>query len=213
MVDAAVTGIGGVGIGFRVWHPRNPTPTRNHTRCDFSVDLAAPGLLGSHCFVRGPVDDSPRAGGQEAATVIISRRQTRMVTAVLIVGLLFVAGSVGRAVADDTTRKRKDISLMVRKFSRGVMNVLTCWVEVPKNMALRWKETDPFTGIIYGHVEGVIWMAARLIGGVYEVVSFPFPYPDDYAPLIEPEFILSPLWGEAPPIMTEKSVNPAKSFE
>jgi putative exosortase-associated protein (TIGR04073 family) len=136
-----------------------------------------------------------------------------MVTAVLIVGLLFVAGSVGRAVADDTTRKRKDISLMVRKFSRGVMNVLTCWVEVPKNMALRWKETDPFTGIIYGHVEGVIWMAARLIGGVYEVVSFPFPYPDDYAPLIEPEFILSPLWGEAPPIMTEKSVNPAKSFE
>jgi len=142
-----------------------------------------------------------------------SRRRTRIVGAVLVVGVLVVLGAATRAGADDTTRKRKDISLMLRKLGRGTMNVLTGWVEVPKNIALRWKESDPFTGVVWGSIEGTAWGFARTIGGFYEIVSFPFPYPDDYAPLIEPEFILSPLWGEAAPFMTDKSVNPSESFE
>ena len=130
-----------------------------------------------------------------------------------MVALLVVIGSAGRAGADDVTRKRKDISLMFRKLSRGAVNILTGWVEVPKNISLRWKETDPFSGTIMGGVEGIAWGFARTVGGFYEIFSFPFPYPDNYSPLIEPEFILTPLWGEAAPFMTDKPINPAKSFE
>ena len=142
-----------------------------------------------------------------------SRRRTPMVAAVLLVALLVVIGSAGRAGADDVTRKRKDISLMLRKLGRGAVNIITGWVEVPKNIAVSWKETDPFSAFVLGGVEGIAWGFARTVAGFYEVVSFPFPYPDDYVPLIEPEFILTPLWGAPAPFMTDKSVNPADSFE
>jgi len=139
--------------------------------------------------------------------------RTRIVAAVLVVGLLVLVGSATRAGADDVTRERKDVSLMLRKLSRGVVNVVTGWVEVPKNIAIRWKDSDPFSGVLWGSAEGIVWGFARTVGGFYEIVSFPFPYPEDYAPLIEPEFILTPLWGEAPPFMTDTPVNPAESFE
>jgi putative exosortase-associated protein (TIGR04073 family) len=69
---------------------------------------------------------------------------------------------------------------MFRKLSRGTINILTGWVEVPKNIAIRWKDSDPFSGFIWGGIEGIGWGFARTVGGVYEVISFPFPYPDDY---------------------------------
>ncbi len=144
---------------------------------------------------------------------MIPRTRTAFVGAVLIVALVVILGGATGARADDMTRKRKDISLMMRKFGRGVMNVLVGWVEVPKNIAQMWKESDPFTGVVVGGCIGVGWGFARTVGGFYEIFSFPFPYPEDYAPLIEPEFILTPLWGEAPPFMTDQPVNPARSFE
>lgn len=140
-------------------------------------------------------------------------KRRAIVGAVVIVGLLTVMGSAGRASADDLTRKRKDISLMFRKLGRGTMNLLTGWVEVPKGIATMWKETDPFTGVVVGGISGAGWGFARTMGGLYEMVSFPFPYPDDYAPLIEPEFILPALWGEPAPFMNDKPVNPSQSFE
>jgi len=142
-----------------------------------------------------------------------SRRLRPMIAVLLLVAVLGVVGSVGKAGADDATRKRKDVTLMFRKFSRGVVNIFTCWVEVPKNISLRWKETDPFSGTVFGTVEGIGWGFARFVGGLYEIFSFPFPYPDNYAPLIEPEFILTPLWGEPAPFMTDQPVNPSESFE
>lgn len=141
------------------------------------------------------------------------RRRTPIIAAALIVTLLVVVGSATRAGADDVSRKRKDVSLMFRKLGRGTLNVLVGWVEIPKNIALRWKETDPFTALVLGGIEGTAWGFARTVGGFYEIFSFPFPYPDNYAPLIEPEFILTPLWGEPAPFMTDKSVNPSESFE
>jgi len=137
----------------------------------------------------------------------------RAIVGAVVVGLLVVLGSASRASADDVTRKRKDISLMFRKLGRGTMNLLTGWVEVPKGIATMWKESDPATGFVVGGISGIGWGFARTVGGLYEIFSFPFPYPEDYAPLIEPEFILTPLWGEAAPFMTDKSVNPAESFE
>lgn len=141
------------------------------------------------------------------------KMRMRIVGATLVLGLLVCVGSVSRAAADDFSRGRKDISLMFRKLGRGVMNVLTGWVEIPKNIAVRWEETDPFSAAVWGGIEGIGWGFARTVGGVYEIVSFPFPYPEDYKPLIEPEFILAPLWGEAPPFMKDETMSPAEAFE
>jgi putative exosortase-associated protein (TIGR04073 family) len=127
--------------------------------------------------------------------------------------MLVVLGAATQAQADDQSRKRKDISLMFKKLGRGTMNVLVGWVEVPKNISLRWKETDPLSGTVWGGFEGIAWGFARTVGGVYEIVSFPFPYPENYDPLIEPEFILTPIWGDPAPWMTDEPINPADSFE
>jgi len=142
------------------------------------------------------------------------RTRTLTIGFALFLGLVFATAPVRTAQAqDDVTRDRRDVSLMMRKLSRGLINIVTGWVEVPKNIALRWKQTDPFSGFVWGGISGIGWAFARTVGGVYEVVTFPFPYPKDYAPLIEPEFILTPLWGESPPFMTSEPVNPSKSFE
>jgi putative exosortase-associated protein (TIGR04073 family) len=142
-----------------------------------------------------------------------SRARNRILGAVLAVGLLVVLGAASQAQADDFTRNRKDISLMFHKLGRGAVNIMTGWVEVPKNIAIRWKETDPFSGTVWGGIEGIGWGIARTLGGVYEVVSFPFPYPEDYEPLIEPEYILTPLWGAPAPFMTDETLSAAESFE
>jgi putative exosortase-associated protein (TIGR04073 family) len=135
-----------------------------------------------------------------------------MVGIALVLGLLVVLGEATVAQAQEQARDRRDISLMFRKLSRGAINVLTGWVEVPKNIAERWKQTDPFSAIVWGQIEGHAWAFARTAAGVYEVVTFPFPYPADYEPLMEPEFILTTVWGEPMPFMTEPPVNPADSF-
>jgi len=145
-----------------------------------------------------------------------SRMRTQAVGAVLIIGLFVVLGEATRALAQDVDLglepERRDIALMFRKLGRGAVNVLTGWVEVPANIAEAWAETDPFTAIVVGGVEGIGWGFVRTATGVYEVVTFPFPFPDDYEPIIRPEFILPAIWGEPAPFMTEPPPSPADSF-
>jgi putative exosortase-associated protein (TIGR04073 family) len=74
------------------------------------------------------------------------------------------------------------------KFGRGVVNVLTFWTEVPRNVALEWQRTDPASGFFLGVGKGVGYSYARLMGGVYDIVTFPFPVPMGFAPVMHPEF-------------------------
>ena len=78
----------------------------------------------------------------------------------------------------------------VKKLGRGLANVLTCPLEVPREMENTNSENGIFAAFTWGLVKGIVKMAVRLGVGVYEVVSFPVPFPADYAPIItDPEFI------------------------
>ena len=83
----------------------------------------------------------------------------------------------------------------MHKLGRGIVNVLTGWIEIPKNVAVEWKKTDPFSGVVIGTVKGFGWGWGRTVSGVYDIVTFPLPVPEDYNPLMEPEFILPDIWG------------------
>ena len=117
--------------------------------------------------------------------------------------------SVGAAHARsmDIDRDQSDAGKMLNKLGRGLTNVLTCWVEVPRNIANEWEQTDPATGLIMGTVKGIGWGFARLASGVYETVTFPFPIPKGYGPMIEPEFVVTDIWGDPVPGITEFSSN------
>jgi len=82
------------------------------------------------------------------------------------------------------------VEKMGKKLLRGIANVATGWVELPKNIYDTSVETDnPLMGITYGTLKGIGMTVVRTGAGAYDVVTFLFPLPEDYEPILEPEFV------------------------
>jgi putative exosortase-associated protein (TIGR04073 family) len=129
-------------------------------------------------------------------------RQTRWSSLVLLLMFCVALAAAPSAMAkDDVYREGTQANKMFHKLGRGAVNTLTGWIEIPKNMAKQWRNYDPFTGIIVGGVEGAAWGVGRTATGLYDMVTFCLPIPEDYQPLMEPEFILPGIWGEPIPEM------------
>ena len=79
----------------------------------------------------------------------------------------------------------------VKKLGRGLANILTGWVELPKNIYDTSVEDNILVGLTMGLAKGVGMFIVRTGAGVYEAVTFPFPIPEDYQPVLEPEFVFS----------------------
>src|SRR5262245_11111269 len=75
------------------------------------------------------------------------------------------------------------------KLGRGAANVLTGWVEIPKGVQTEASETNVLSGITVGLAKGLGMGIVRTVTGAYEVVTFPFPAPADYKPVLEPEYV------------------------
>ena len=76
-----------------------------------------------------------------------------------------------------------------KKLGRGIANILTGWVEIPKHIYNTSIETNPLVGLTVGTAKGIGMSIVRTGAGVYEVITFPFPLPEDYMPILEPEFV------------------------
>jgi len=82
------------------------------------------------------------------------------------------------------------VEKMGKKLGRGLVNVATGWIELPKNIYDTSVETNnPLMGLTYGLVKGVGMTVVRTGAGAYDVVTFLFPIPEDYEPLLDPEFV------------------------
>jgi putative exosortase-associated protein (TIGR04073 family) len=78
-----------------------------------------------------------------------------------------------------------------KKLGRGVANILTGWVELPKNIYETSVEENVLSGLTMGLAKGVGMTIVRTGAGLYETVTFPFPIPEDYQPVLEPEYVFS----------------------
>ena len=77
-----------------------------------------------------------------------------------------------------------------RKLSRGVANIVTSPFEIPKNVTeTYYKELAIHDSIFLGIPKGIAMMVQRLAVGAFETVTFPFPVPEGYRPVVEPEFM------------------------
>lgn len=74
------------------------------------------------------------------------------------------------------------------KCVRGVGNILSGWLEIPLSIYETSFEENSFIGMTYGLAKGFGKAIARTSVGVYELLSFPLPFPENYRPIIEPEF-------------------------
>ena len=81
-----------------------------------------------------------------------------------------------------------------QKLYRGVVNVLTAPVEIPKQARSYWitgAQKTPhilvwiFSGAIWGVVEGI----KRAGSGVWDIISFPFDKPAGFEPVFKPNFV------------------------
>ena len=100
---------------------------------------------------------------------------------IVVVALMVVLSITANCYAQDPGKK----------LIRGLANVLTGWVELPKNIYETSVEDNIFAGLTIGLAKGVGMTIVRTGAGVYETITFPFPVPEDYAPVLEPEFIFS----------------------
>ena len=75
------------------------------------------------------------------------------------------------------------------KLGRGVANTLTGWVELPKNIYKTSVEDNALAGVTLGLAKGAGMTIVRTGAGIYEIVTFPFPLPENYKPILEPEYV------------------------
>src|SRR5574337_1706798 len=76
-----------------------------------------------------------------------------------------------------------------QKAIRGLANAgLGVVVEVPKTVYYDTREDGLLYGLTVGLLEGLSWGLARSLVGIYEVVTFPFPIPEGYRPIYQPQY-------------------------
>lgn len=79
----------------------------------------------------------------------------------------------------------------VKKLGRGVVNLVTGWVEIPKRIDETSWDQGMAAGMTWGLLRGLGYGFIRTAAGAYEMVTFPVPAPPNYAPVIEPEFVFT----------------------
>lgn len=77
-----------------------------------------------------------------------------------------------------------------KKLERGLVNIITGWVELPKNIYQTSKETNILAGVTIGLAKGLGMTVVRTGAGIYDTATFPFPLPKEYKPLLEPEYVM-----------------------
>jgi len=111
----------------------------------------------------------------------------------LVVATIAVAGERAYAVDTYVLPEDKDWSVKVStKLSRGIINVGTSVLEVPKKAYIessrsdQWMET--FGRLNAGVLIGVGRTVIRAGAGAFDIITFPFDI-NDYEPILEPEYV------------------------
>lgn len=108
-----------------------------------------------------------------------SRLLTTTILVLVVVGLLAVSAPSYAAQG------------ALNKLGRGIVNTFTGWLEIPKGVVDESKANNIFTGLTVGTIKGLGLGLVRTGAGVYEALTFPFPIPEGYEPIVKPEFIYS----------------------
>ena len=77
------------------------------------------------------------------------------------------------------------------KLTRGFINIVTGWVEVPKRVQETSQTSGAAAGFTWGLLRGLGHGFIRTAAGFYEFFTFPFPAPPGYESVIQPEYVFS----------------------
>ncbi|MBU1863117.1 MAG: exosortase system-associated protein, TIGR04073 family [Candidatus Omnitrophica bacterium] len=77
------------------------------------------------------------------------------------------------------------------KLGRGLTNIVTGVMEFGYAIDSEIRDGGVYKGLCFGAMKGIIRSVTRVGAGAYEVVTFLIEYPEDYQPLLEPEFVFA----------------------
>lgn len=98
---------------------------------------------------------------------------------VIAVVLSLIVSSASPAFCDGPTTK----------LGRGICNMVTFPLEIPEQISRVNNSDGPFAAGTVGVIKGLGWAVGRACVGVYEVITFMFPMPKNYKPLMDdPEY-------------------------
>ena len=95
------------------------------------------------------------------------------------------------AAAPSAHAEPMDGGKAVTKLARGAVNLFTGWVEIPKRIHETSIQSGAATGFTWGLIRGIGYGFIRTAAGGYELVTFPFPAPPGYEPVIQPEYVFT----------------------
>ncbi|MFA7254967.1 MAG: exosortase system-associated protein, TIGR04073 family [Candidatus Omnitrophota bacterium] len=104
----------------------------------------------------------------------------------LFVLLAFACPLMAAEVAPEATIQEE--GTMLRKAQRGFLNIALCPFEISNELSKEVRNDTLPPSWFAGLGRGAFYMVGRALVGVYEVVTFPIPYPAKYKPVIQPEF-------------------------
>ena len=102
----------------------------------------------------------------------------------VIVACLTTAAEPARAEGMDAAKG-------FTKLTRGAVNLVTGWVEIPKRVHETSIQSGAAAGFTWGLLRGLGYGFIRTAAGAYELVTFPFPAPPNYEPVIQPEYVFT----------------------
>ena len=117
------------------------------------------------------------------------KRHCRNLPKVVTVALLVSGWTIGMA-GPRSAAAADLLAGMGTKLMRGVVNVATGWIELPKTVHDKSVEKDPLTGVVLGTLEGSAKTIWRTGAGAYEAGTFFIPLPGNYEPVTRPETLL-----------------------
>jgi putative exosortase-associated protein (TIGR04073 family) len=90
--------------------------------------------------------------------------------------------------AQESPKPEGIVDKMSFKFVRGVTNVATSIVEIPKQSYLTVRDRGA-VGYVVGPIKGIGMTVYRAVLGAVEAVCFMVPQPGYYDPMLEPEYV------------------------
>jgi putative exosortase-associated protein (TIGR04073 family) len=117
-------------------------------------------------------------------------RPLTILVVICFASIVFAGTSGASGYRNIETASPQDIvEGMATKGVRGVANILTGWVEIPKQIYVTGKETGWLRGSVIGPLKGIGMTVVRTVSGAGELLTFFVAYPGFYDPWIEPRFV------------------------
>lgn len=117
-----------------------------------------------------------------------------------IKSLLIILLIATNASAEDAWKESPQLD----KLKRGVINVFAGPLEIPKQTIASYKEGSTKTKHAWlhgmtGFVKGIFWTIGREGSAVWDILTFNLAVPENFEPLMKPEFVYPITWDEIKP--------------